>query len=192
MMLKAAMMFKLKGANTCSRMLRLTTTMSNTTQMRCFSSRDDSNDGTSAAYAGRSSLFGKDSYLEAAKRRMKREYHEDDRFEPNEAARQVKDRVGEQRTPVFRAEMVYSADVQSVLDMFRKQLASDTGSLGVQNYAFYYACLDRIDILMTEKNSQVQKSQILSIVSALAYFRPKKSQRASKEAAAYGDYSATP
>ena len=51
---------------------------------------------------------------------MKREYHEDDRFEPNEAARQLKDRVGEQRTPSFRAEMVYSADVQSVLDMFKK------------------------------------------------------------------------
>ena len=89
MMLKTAMMFKLKRAQNCSRMLRLAaSTMSNTTQMRLFSSRDDSsNDGTSAAYAGRSSLFGKDSYLEAAKRRMKREYHEDDRFEPNEAAR---------------------------------------------------------------------------------------------------------
>ena len=165
-MLKAAMMFKLKGAHSF-RMFRLAT-ISNT-QMRCFSSSSD--DG----YAGRSSLFGKDSYLEAAKRRMKREYHEDDRFEPNQAARQVKDRVGEQRKPAFRADMVYSADVQSVLDMFSKQLASEIGRLGVQNYQFYYACLDRIDVLMTEKNSQVQKSQILSIISALAYFRPKKS-----------------
>lgn len=127
--------------------------------------------------------------MEATKRRLKREYHEDDRFEPDQAARRSKDRVGEQRVPAFRAEMIYSADVQSVIEMFKRQLDSDYGHLNVHNYAFYHACLDRIDLLLTEKNSPVQKSQILAIVSALAYFRPKKTQRESKEAQAYGDYS---
>ena len=43
---------------------------------------------------------------------MNREYHEDDRYEADEAARKVKDRIGEQRpAPSYRAEMVYSADI---------------------------------------------------------------------------------
>ena len=105
-------------------------------------------------YAGRSSLFGKDPYLEDVKKRMKKEYHEDDRYEADQSSRKVKDRTGEQRQPEFRAEMVYSADLGSVLEMFHKQVLADGDNI-FDNCGFYYACLDRIDILLTEKNSQV-------------------------------------
>ena len=57
--------------------------------------------------------------------------------------------------------------------MFSKQLKLDHG-INIHNHEFFHACLDRIDILMTEKNSSVHKSQILAILSELAYFKPKK------------------
>ena len=50
--------------------------------------------------------------------------------------------------------MVYSSDIESVLDMFSKQLKYDEGSVA-NSYVFFHACLDRIDILLTEKNSNV-------------------------------------
>ena len=90
---------------------------------------------------------------------MKQEYHEDDRFEADQSQRKVKDRTGEQRKPAYRAELVYAADISSVLDMFARQLREDEHAMGtshgIKHYDFYFACLDRIDILLTEKNSQV-------------------------------------
>ncbi len=49
---------------------------------------------------------------------MTKEYHEDDRFEADQSERKVKDRTGEKRHPTYKAEMVYQADAQSVLEMF--------------------------------------------------------------------------
>lgn len=48
--------------------------------------------------------------------------------------------------------MVYSADLVSVLEMFAKQIEKD-GDHIFDNCGFYHACLDRIDILLTEKHS---------------------------------------
>ena len=48
--------------------------------------------------------------------------------------------------------------------------------------------MDRLDLLMTERNSPLQKSHILKILNVLAYFRPKKSQRATKVNQAYGEF----
>ena len=121
--------------------------------MRSFSTKNDEADDYSG-YAGRSSLFGKDPYLETVKKRMQREYHEDDRYEADESARKQKERLGEQRKTSFKAEMVYSADIVSVLEMFSRKLSQDPESIHF-NHEFYHACLDRIDILLTEKNSQV-------------------------------------
>ena len=56
--------------------------------------------------------------------------------------------------------MVYSSDMESVLEMFSKQLRFDEGSVA-NSYVFFHACLDRMDILLTEKNSNIQKDQIL-------------------------------
>lgn len=156
----------------------------------CLSGRDRESEEENkySGYAGRSNLFGSDPYLEDVKKRMKKEYHEDDRFEADQSVRKVKDRAGEKRQPEYRAEMIYSSDLVSVLEMFAKQREID-GDLIFDNCGFYHACLDRIDILLTEKHSQVQKSHILSILRELAYFRPKKVHRGSKVSEAYGDYS---
>ena len=54
------------------------------------------------------------------------------------------------------------------------------------NYDFYLACLDRIDILLTEKNSQVTQPQMLDLIRRLSYFRPKQIDRKSRFDKAYG------
>jgi hypothetical protein len=84
--------------------------------------------------------------------------------------------------------MVYSSDMESVLDLFSKQLKYDEGDVA-NSYVFFHACLDRIDILLTEKNSNVSKEQILMVLKSLAYFQPKKTQRGVKLSEAYGDFS---
>ena len=65
--------------------------MINQLPLYAFSSYDDDD-----KYAGmRSNLFGGDSYLKDVRRRMKREYSEDDRWEWDESARRAKSRAGE-------------------------------------------------------------------------------------------------
>ena len=49
-------------------------------------------------YAGkRSNLFGGDAYLKDVRRRMRREYSEDDRWEWDESRRRASSNVGEKR-----------------------------------------------------------------------------------------------
>jgi len=57
--------------------------------------------------------------------------------------------------------------------MFKSQLRMDRGVIE-GNHEFYHACLDRTDILLTEKHSQVMKKQVLEILNALTYFKPKR------------------
>ena len=78
---------------------------------------------------------------------------------------------------MFRAELVYSADLESVLSMLRRSAAEP---LTKEQYEFYFACLDRIDILITEKDSTVTKTQVMSIVQALSFFRPKQQKQDEK------------
>ena len=82
----------------------------------------------------RSNLFGSDPYLQDVKRRMKQEYHEDDRFEADQSQRKVKDRTGEQRKPAYRAELVYAAEISSVLEMFARQLREDEQIMGTSKH----------------------------------------------------------
>ena len=49
------------------------------------------------------------------------------------------------------------------------------------SYEFYFACLDRIDILITEKNANVTKDDIVKIIRTLAYFRPREYERQDKQ-----------
>lgn len=88
--------------------------------------------------------------------------------------RTVKDdhtnQFGKASGSVFRAEMVYSADLDSVLSMLKRSSAQE---LSPEQYEFYFACLDRIDILITEKNANLTKPQIIAILETLTYFRPK-------------------
>ena len=50
--------------------------------------------------------------------------------------------------------MVYGADIDTVLTLFSKALEEDKDDI-THNFDFYHACLDKIDILLTEKNSSV-------------------------------------
>lgn len=42
------------------------------------------------------------------------------------------------------------------------------------SHEFYHACLDRLDMLITEKNSTVSKDETVKILRVLAYFRPRE------------------
>jgi hypothetical protein len=70
--------------------------------------------------------------------------------------------------------MVYSADLDSVLSMLKRSSAQE---LTPEQYEFYFACLDRIDILITEKDANLTKSQIITILQTLTYFRPKAQRK---------------
>ena len=47
---------------------------------------------------------------------------------------------------------MYSGDLDTVLSLFETALKEDGDEIN-HNLDFYHACLDRIDILLTEKNS---------------------------------------
>jgi hypothetical protein len=53
---------------------------------------------------------------------------------------------------------------------------------------FYHACLDRLDILITERNSVVGKDETVRILRDLAYFRPRDYARADKQRKDAGKY----
>ena len=56
------------------------------------------------------------------------------------------------------------------------------------NYDFYFACLDRIDILVTEKGSPVGRPEVLEILRRLSYFRPKEAMISGKISKAMGEF----
>jgi len=58
----------------------------------------------------------------------------------------------------------------------------------VLNYDFYFACLDRIDLLLTEKGSLVGKPEVLEILRRLSYFRPKEAHVSGKVSKAMGEF----
>lgn len=60
--------------------------------------------------------------------------------------------------------MIYSADLQTVLLMLRRALKEEAALETSKNYDLYYACLDRVDILVTEKGSMVGKPEVLEIL----------------------------
>ena len=123
------------------------------------------------------------------KKRVRAEVHDDDRYEADVTRLKSKDwREQEQSRHGYRQEVVYAADLDDVLSMFTKSLEADKGEIS-HKYDFYHACLDRIDILLTEKNSVALQSQMLEILRRLSYFRPKQIERSSKLDQAYGQVS---
>lgn len=70
--------------------------------------------------------------------------------------------------------MVYSYDLEEVLSVLKKT-AIQSGKNGSNE--FYSACLDRLDILITERNSKVGKNEVAKILRELAYFRPREYDR---------------
>ena len=73
--------------------------------------------------------------------------------------------------------MVYSYDLDDTLSILKRS-ALEKGMKA--SFEFYYACLDRLDILITERNSCVGKDEVVRILRDLAYFRPRDYDRAEK------------
>ncbi|CDW74326.1 UNKNOWN [Stylonychia lemnae] len=79
-----------------------------------------------------------------------------------------------QGTDIMRAELVYSLDLEDILVLFKR--ARTERNIGKQSYEFYNACLDRINNLVTERNSKVKKDQIIQILNEMSYYRPKEDE----------------
>ena len=72
-----------------------------------------------------------------------------------------------------------------MLSLLKSQTVQDV-VLRRGNYEFYFACLDRIDMLITEKDSTVNKDQMIKILRTLSHFRPKQAEYLDKHVKAAG------
>ena len=66
----------------------------------------------------------------------------------------------------FTPDKIYSLDFESLIGLI--------GTLNENQSAF--ACLDRVDMLITEQNSTVTKPQMIALLKALGRFRPKRTE----------------
>ena len=69
-----------------------------------------------------------------------------------------------------RSDVVYSYGLDELLEVLKKS-AVERGAKASQE--FYFACLDRLDIIITERDSVVGKNEVVRILRDLAYFRPR-------------------
>ncbi len=81
-----------------------------------------------SSQVGRSSLFNKDPSLKQVRERIKKDENQLNRYEADVTRlRTVRDdatnQFGKSASNVFRAELVYSADLDSVLSMLRRSSA---------------------------------------------------------------------
>ena len=79
--------------------------------------------------------------------------------------------MGDTKQDLMRPELIYNLDMDGVLGAM-KRVRSE--KLPRQSNDFYHACLDRIDQLVTERNSRVNKNDLVSILRELSQFRPKE------------------
>lgn len=63
-----------------------------------------------------------------------------------------------------------------------------SGSMISQSNNFYHACLDRIDQLITERNSKVTKNDLINITRELSYYRPKEEDQKERMRKGQGNY----
>ena len=84
-----------------------------------------------------------------------------------------------------RSEVVYSYDLDEVLQVLKKS-AMERGAKA--SHEFYFACLDRLDIIITERNSVVRKDEVVKILRDLAYFRPRDYYREEKARKERGNF----
>jgi hypothetical protein len=69
-----------------------------------------------------------------------------------------------------KSDVIYSYDLDQVLEILKKtalQRGADASN------EFYFSCLDRLDIIITERGSPVGKDEVVRILRELAYFRPR-------------------
>lgn len=73
-----------------------------------------------------------------------------------------------------KSDVIYSYDLEQVLSILKKT-AIERGEKA--SHEFYFACLDRLDILITERDSKVGRDEVVLILRELAYFRPREYHR---------------
>ena len=109
-----------------------------------FSASDDN--------SKRSSLFN-NSKLRELRQRIRKEDNEYNRYERDA----TKFKTSQENPKAFggvRTEMIYSSDLDSVLSLLHRSI-QDTSVGFEEHYEFFFACLDRLDLLITEKDSLV-------------------------------------
>ena len=74
--------------------------------------------------------------------------------------------------------MIATYDLNSTLDVLKK-VAVERG--GHASFSFYVACLDRLDELITERNSSVGRDEVVKILRTLSYFRPREFEQLEKQ-----------
>jgi hypothetical protein len=89
------------------------------------------------------------------------------------------------QTKMVPPDSVYSYGVEETLRIL-KNTAVEFGNRA--SYEFYYACLDRLDILITQRDSTVGKDEVVSILRQLSYFRPREYDREEKRRKAAGKF----
>ena len=80
-------------------------------------------------------------------------------------------------TDIMRPELIYTMDLDGVLGAMRRVRSEQ---LPRQSNEFYHACLDRVDQLITERNSRVNKGDLINILRELSHFRPKEEDQKQK------------
>ena len=115
-------------------------------------------------------MFNQDPSLRALRDRIKREDVPMNRFEAD--VRRLKaPRHGDQETTstgsIYRAELIYSSDLDTVLSLLKRQAKQDK-IIEKDLYEFYFACLDRIDILITERDQLATHQQLMNILQTLS------------------------
>ena len=91
-----------------------------------------------------------------------------------------------QSPDLIRPELIYTMDIDGVIGSMKR---ARSGSMPKQSYNFYNACLDRIDQLITERNSRANKNDLVNILRELSYFRPKEDDQKEKMRKEQGNYS---
>eukprot|EP00347_Sterkiella_histriomuscorum_P015336 403357409 len=80
---------------------------------------------------------------------------------------------------IMRSDLIYNLDIDEILAILKRVRTEQT--YGKQSNAFYHACLERINNLATERNSNIRKPQILKILDELNHFRPKDEEILDKQ-----------
>lgn len=60
---------------------------------------------------------------------------------------------------IVRPELIYNMDFEEIVGLMKKVRTDKT--YGKQSHDFYHACLERLNSLTLERNSQVRKPQML-------------------------------
>jgi len=125
--------------------------------------------------------------MQDLKNRIRREEHENNRYEadvtrlrsaPSASASSQHASSSGAASQSFRSDLVHSADLDTVLMLFKQAIEENEREQShTECYEFYFSCLDRIDVLVTEKGSSVSRKEVFRILRSLAHFKPKEFEK---------------